>query len=121
MITLVYPSHRTPEGVLIGDVRYWPDGSIRSWRVAVGVGAGTATTHAKGAYAERLTALRPGEARDLWLGLVAELWLETALEGHCDPCSEESFVQCHVCGGWDGHDEDCPVPGLETWLKEERS
>jgi hypothetical protein len=29
----------------------------------------------------------------------------------------ETFVECELCGGWDDHADDCPVPVLLTWQK----
>jgi hypothetical protein len=28
----------------------------------------------------------------------------------------ETFLECNVCGEWEGHRDGCFVPALETWL-----
>lgn len=33
------------------------------------------------------------------------------------PQSDETFVQCLVCGEWEGHDDSCPVPAIENWAR----
>ena len=32
------------------------------------------------------------------------------------PNGDETFVECLVCGEWEGHTDKCPVPSLEQWL-----
>ncbi len=30
---------------------------------------------------------------------------------------DETFLECLVCGEWDGHADECPMPAIERWLK----
>lgn len=41
-----------------------------------------------------------------------------AVTGIHDSRSDEVFDVCRVCGDVDGHTDNCPVPPLERWLKE---
>jgi hypothetical protein len=31
--------------------------------------------------------------------------------------TDETFVQCLLCGEWDSHTDDCAVPALLRWQK----
>ena len=28
----------------------------------------------------------------------------------------ETFTECRLCGGWEDHADDCPIPAIERWL-----
>ena len=43
-----------------------------------------------------------------------ESLLDVSLERHSD--GEETFIACHLCGSWEGHEDECPVPALLRWL-----
>ena len=45
--------------------------------------------------------------------------LDVAITGRYDPMADETFLYCHVCGEWEGHEEECPVPLLERWLSQQ--
>jgi len=46
----------------------------------------------------------------------AEALLDVSVSSHYDEQSGDTFEQCHACGGWEEHKEDCFVPNLKTWL-----
>lgn len=27
----------------------------------------------------------------------------------------ETFMECRICGEWDGHTDDCPIPAVLRW------
>jgi hypothetical protein len=29
---------------------------------------------------------------------------------------DETFIECLVCGEWEGHTDDCPIPALDRWM-----
>lgn len=37
---------------------------------------------------------------------------------HYDSKSEETLMECAVCGEWEGHKEGCVIPVIEKFLKE---
>lgn len=41
--------------------------------------------------------------------------LDRATQKHQDAVSEETFIECRVCGEWDDHTDVCPVPAIERW------
>ena len=43
-----------------------------------------------------------------------EMLLDVSQERHSN--DEETFVACHLCGSWEGHEDECPVPALLDWL-----
>jgi hypothetical protein len=43
--------------------------------------------------------------------------VEDAVIYHNDSESGESFRECVVCGDWDEHHKNCPVPAIELWIK----
>lgn len=43
---------------------------------------------------------------------------DDAMIPHHDHVSEESFQECILCGGWDEHMNVCPIPAIETFLKQ---
>lgn len=40
--------------------------------------------------------------------------LDVAVVPHSS--ADETFLECKLCGEWEGHEEGCPVPALEAWL-----
>ena len=46
-------------------------------------------------------------------------FLSEVVQTHYDSQSEDTFVECKLCGEWEGHTEDCPVPAIETYMKAE--
>ena len=46
----------------------------------------------------------------------AETLLDAATSRHYDSTSEETFLECHACGEWDGHTPACWVPALKRWF-----
>jgi len=30
--------------------------------------------------------------------------------------TEETFEECRVCGEWDSHTDDCPMPAIVKWI-----
>ncbi len=32
--------------------------------------------------------------------------------------TDEAFIECHLCGDWDGHKTGCPMPLLLVWQEE---
>lgn len=36
--------------------------------------------------------------------------MDVALIKHFDPKADETFIECKVCGGWEEHADDCPMP-----------
>jgi hypothetical protein len=30
---------------------------------------------------------------------------------------DETFIECRLCGEWDGHTDACPLPTIEGWLE----
>ena len=49
------------------------------------------------------------------VNLIDEL-VGQALVRHYDPKADESLTECRVCGGWEEHTADCPIPACEKWL-----
>jgi hypothetical protein len=49
-------------------------------------------------------------------GLLDEV-IEEAIQYHRDPTSGETFPECMLCGEWDDHLKECPIPRIETWFK----
>jgi hypothetical protein len=31
---------------------------------------------------------------------------------------DETFIECKLCGGLDGHDGSCPIPACQKWMSE---
>lgn len=48
----------------------------------------------------------------------AQVTLDLALGHHVDPNSDETFVECRVCGEWEGHTDGCFIPALHRWLND---
>lgn len=49
---------------------------------------------------------------------VAEHLLDIATELHFDNQTEETFSECRLCGEWEGHTDQCPIPALKQWMGE---
>lgn len=43
-----------------------------------------------------------------------EALLDVATTPHSN--GDETFIECHACGGWDEHKADCFVPALNVWM-----
>jgi hypothetical protein len=41
-----------------------------------------------------------------------------ALETHYDSQSCDSFTQCQCCGGWEDHEDGCPIPVIQRWMSD---
>lgn len=41
---------------------------------------------------------------------------DEATSRHHDHQSDETLVECHVCGEWEGHTDECPIPAIQKWL-----
>lgn len=41
--------------------------------------------------------------------------LDTVLVSHHDRQSEETFIECLMCGEWDSHIDDCCIPAVLAW------
>jgi len=54
--------------------------------------------------------------QDELLGMLEKV-AEDATIHHHDSQSGESFRECVVCGEWDGHEKECPMPAIELWIK----
>lgn len=46
----------------------------------------------------------------------AEALIDVTLVGHTDRNTDETFIECRACGGWEEHADTCFVPALEKWL-----
>lgn len=55
--------------------------------------------------------------------------IETAVVGLLEEASDlalvrhaggdaEVFIECRLCGEWDGHRGLCPLPAIQAWLNE---
>jgi hypothetical protein len=44
-----------------------------------------------------------------------EALLDVALSRHTDRTADETFIECHVCGGWEKHKDGCFVPAVQAW------
>ena len=42
---------------------------------------------------------------------------ELVLVRHPDPWGSDSVTECRLCGDWEGHRKDCPMPALRKWLR----
>jgi hypothetical protein len=40
---------------------------------------------------------------------------DTATVLHSVRDSDEVFIECRVCGGWEEHEHDCPMPAIHAW------
>ena len=47
-----------------------------------------------------------------------EEFLDNSQAKRRDSFSEETFTECMLCGEWEGHKDNCPVPAIEKWLNE---
>lgn len=56
--------------------------------------------------------------REQKIAEAVEQLLDEVKSTHYDSQSEESFTECHVCGEWESHKDNCFVPVLEKWLSE---
>jgi len=36
---------------------------------------------------------------------------------HQDSTSGETFQECLLCGEWDGHTPECPMPAIDKYLR----
>jgi len=45
-----------------------------------------------------------------------ERLVDEVIVTHHDRQSEESFVECRCCGGWEEHHDHCPMPAVGAWL-----
>ena len=44
---------------------------------------------------------------------------DRATEWHTMPGDDpETFLECLLCGEWEGHADLCPMPAIERWLSE---
>jgi len=43
--------------------------------------------------------------------------LDVACQRYYDQQSEETLVECRMCGEWESHRTGCPVPVLEAWQR----
>lgn len=41
---------------------------------------------------------------------------DEATARHHDSQSDETLVECRVCGEWEGHTDLCPIPAIQKWL-----
>lgn len=55
------------------------------------------------------------DRREPDLACAVEHFLDLAISRYATD-DGETFTECHVCGGWEEHRDDCPVPPLERWL-----
>jgi hypothetical protein len=46
-----------------------------------------------------------------------ESLMDTAIRRHHDTRSDEILTECRVCGLWEEHEVDCPVPAIEKWWR----
>lgn len=46
----------------------------------------------------------------------AEALIDAATIRHYDRQADETFVECRLCGAWEAHKTDCPLPALAAWL-----
>lgn len=46
---------------------------------------------------------------------IVNLLVDNAIVSHSN--GDETFHECLVCGDWEGHTDDCPMPALERWLR----
>lgn len=44
-----------------------------------------------------------------------ESLLDASLQRHYDQRADETFLECHACGGWEEHKRGCFVPVLQKW------
>lgn len=42
-----------------------------------------------------------------------------ALQVCYDRGSDETVVECLVCGEWEGHRDGCPIPAIQAWQAKE--
>ena len=47
----------------------------------------------------------------------AENFVDSAVRHHLDQTSGEVLTECRLCGLWEEHEPDCPVPVVDRWLK----
>lgn len=55
------------------------------------------------------------EPPELLIDLVNQT-VDEAIQKRHDRTSGESFVFCGLCGEWEDHTPDCPIPWLDSWL-----
>ena len=46
-----------------------------------------------------------------------EAVLDETYQRHRDNRSEETFLECKLCEGWETHDPNCPIPLIEKWFE----
>jgi hypothetical protein len=69
---------------------------------------------AKKRVSRHATSGRPFRVSDTVIEAVAEL-LDTVTNGTYHESTDEVFTQCLMCGEWEGHADECPVPALKKW------
>lgn len=52
---------------------------------------------------------------DQIIDLVDQL-VNAAQTGYHDRQSDETMAFCVMCGEWEGHTDDCPIPKLKEWM-----
>lgn len=55
----------------------------------------------------------PYEAPEELIDLVNHL-VDLAIVPHSN--GDETFQECRLCGRWEEHADECPVPALERWM-----
>lgn len=51
---------------------------------------------------------------------VVEDVVDTCLHYHYDSKSEETFIECLMCGEWEGHTQTCLIPTILAWQVEDK-
>lgn len=46
---------------------------------------------------------------------------DVMVSSYHDAKSDETFLECHICGLWDDHAADCFVPALTRWLRRSKT
>jgi len=63
-----------------------------------------------------MKAIPNNDRTELVLNTLTEA-LEDAIQNHHDSQSGETFQECMLCGEWDSHIKECPIPAIELWFK----
>lgn len=43
--------------------------------------------------------------------------LDDAIRRHTERSTEETFEECILCGEWEGHTDQCPIPAIDRFLR----
>jgi hypothetical protein len=49
-----------------------------------------------------------------------EQLVDVAIVRHAIPNADETLTECCLCGDWEGHTDDCPMPAVLAWREDDK-